>query len=100
MKVNDAGTCTPSTKQQEAWGDAGRSGNGWQIDANLVFWPRTGFVDTRPRESITLSSGYYGSYSIGGITTHEGTVAAGRSEIELLNGADFTGTVEAEVYPC
>jgi len=100
MSLDDAGTCSPSSKQEEAWGGGGSQGNGWQLEADMIFWPRTGFVDTRPRESITISSGYYGSYSIGSITTHEGTIANGGSSIELNDGADFTGTLDAEIYPC
>jgi len=99
-KMDSAGKCFPATKQEDAWGDGGRQGNGWQVDADLVFWPKVGVVDTRPRESITISSGYYGSYSIGSITAHEGTVGAGGAAIELKNGADLTGTLDAQVYPC
>merc|ERR1719163_1062497 len=29
MSIDGAGTCTPSTKQEEAWGGGGESGNGW-----------------------------------------------------------------------
>lgn len=96
----NAGKCFPSTQQREAWGDGGRSGNGWQLDADMVFFPRNGLIDTRPRESITISSGYYGSYAIGAITTHEGTVSDNGNNIMLTEGADFTGTLDAEVYPC
>jgi len=100
MNLDSAGKCMPGTKKHEAWGAGGTQGNGWQVDANMVFWPRTGFIDTRPRESVTISSGYYGSYSIGAITTHEGTVTRGGSSIDLKGGADLTGTIDAEVYPC
>jgi hypothetical protein len=99
-KLDSAGTCSAGTTQKEAWGDGGRSGNGWQIDADLVFFPKAGTVDIRPRESITLSSGYYGSYSIGSITAHEATLTAGGSAIEMTDGVDLTGALDAEVYAC
>merc|ERR1719265_1898604 len=53
-------------------------GNGWRVDAQLVFWPpdtvsEKSNVDTRPHNVITLSSGNYGGiYDIGHITVHEG----------------------------
>jgi len=100
MSLDEKGQCKPKDRMQEAWGGGGREGNGWGISADMIFWPRTGFVDTRPRETMTISSGYYGSYSIGGITTHEGTVIGDGSSIELKDPTDFTGTLDAKVYPC
>lgn len=100
MSLDSQGQCSPVDKMEEAAGAGGREGNGWGIEADLVFWPRTGFVDTRPRESMTISSGFYGSYGIGGITTHEGTLTGNRKFIELDEPADFTGTIDAEVYAC
>jgi hypothetical protein len=73
------------------------------LDANLVFFPKgegAAMVDTRPRESVTLSSGYYGQYSFGAITVHEGQIAGGGKQIQLKEATDLTGTLDAEVYPC
>lgn len=97
---SDGQKCTETQKEEEAWGGGGTQGNGFQLDANLVFWPPVGKVDTRPRESVTISSGYYGQYSFGAITVHEGLVTSGGSQIELKEPADLTGTLDAEVYPC
>jgi hypothetical protein len=96
----DGHKCAETEKEEEAWGGGGTQGNGWQLDANLVFWPPTGKVDTRPRESVTISSGYYGQYSFGAITVHEGQATAGGSQVELKEPTDLTGTLDAEVYPC
>jgi hypothetical protein len=100
---SDSSKCKPAQKEEEAWGGGGQYGNGWQLDANLVFFPKAegaAVVDTRPRESVTLSSGYYGQYSFGAITVHEGQMAGGGSQIQLKEAADLTGTLDAEVYPC
>jgi hypothetical protein len=97
--LDNNGKCFERDQTKEAeWSP---DGNGWQVDAFLIFWPKkANSVDTRPRESVTISSGYYGSYTIGGITTHEGTVSDDGSSILLDKGTDMTGTLEAEVYPC
>lgn len=96
----DGQKCSATQKEEEAWGGGGTQGNGWQLDANLVFWPPAAKVDTRPRESVTISSGYYGQYSFGAITVHEGQMTGGGSQIELKEPTDLTGTLDAEVYPC
>jgi len=99
---SDGKKCSATKKEEEAWGGAGSQGNGFQLDANLVFWPPAGKgkADTRPRESVTVSSGYYGQYSFGAITVHEGRMTGGGSQIELKEPTDLTGTLDAEVYRC
>mmetsp|Transcript_93559 Transcript_93559/g.164893 ORF Transcript_93559/g.164893 Transcript_93559/m.164893 type:complete len:903 (-) Transcript_93559:38-2746(-) len=91
------GTCSPWNKTERGI----EYGNGFQVDVNLVFWPQpAGFVDTRPRESVTVSSGWYGSYGIGSISVSEGSLINGATGVQLEPDADFTSAVEAEVYPC
>mmetsp|Transcript_82100 Transcript_82100/g.150117 ORF Transcript_82100/g.150117 Transcript_82100/m.150117 type:complete len:924 (-) Transcript_82100:26-2797(-) len=78
-------------------------GNGWGLDAELLFWPAAPSVqaDTRPYASVTLASGFFGStYRIGAISTHLGTLMDSGSGVDLLETVDLTDAKSATVYPC
>lgn len=82
-------------------------GNGWQLDAELLLWPEGDeLADTRPRESVTIGTGYFGSsYDIGSITVHEGRLFVGEggasnSSVHLDAAVDLSSVVEAPIYQC
>jgi len=74
-------------------------GNGFGLSAELLFWPSLP-VDTRPRESVTLSSGFYGSYGVGAVIIHEGKLAGALKHIVLNEATDTTGVLDAKAYAC
>ena len=78
-------------------------GKGWALSLDLVVWPQEPTaMDTRPRSSITLASGVFGStYPIGVVNVHEGALAGNGANVVLDHDADFSEAADAlPVYAC
>eukprot|EP00927_Polykrikos_kofoidii_P027493 TRINITY_DN24163_c0_g1_i1.p1 TRINITY_DN24163_c0_g1~~TRINITY_DN24163_c0_g1_i1.p1 ORF type:complete len:1054 (-),score=148.76 TRINITY_DN24163_c0_g1_i1:68-3229(-) len=96
-QVNSAGTCKRQNKTRRA-----TLGNGWQLYADLLFWPRDQKdVDTRPRDSLTLGAGIFNDYPLGGIEVHEGWIPTPDLDaVHLHEPVDLTGVQEIAVFDC
>lgn len=92
---NESGTCSGMNVSD---------GNGWSLSAELIFWPeKPDEVDTKPKASVTLGSGFFGgNFKIGSITIHEGALTNNRGTpvVHLDEKAHFEDTQAAKVFKC
>mmetsp|Transcript_2979 Transcript_2979/g.7611 ORF Transcript_2979/g.7611 Transcript_2979/m.7611 type:complete len:839 (+) Transcript_2979:116-2632(+) len=77
-------------------------GNGWELNAELVAWPRQlQQPDTKPFAAVTLATGRYGSaYRIGAVDWLKGNLTSDGTAVVLDDSAALDLAAGASVYPC
>lgn len=73
-------------------------GHGWSVDVDLVLLPQAA-VDTRPRETVVLASGYCGSHhKFGRLALHEGLLAEDGKSVSLPEDTNFDNEERVCIY--
>merc|ERR1719463_302948 len=69
-------------------------GQGWVMDAELVFIHGDQKQAVKPKEIVSLASGYFSTFAIGTISDHQAKIT-GDKKVHLEKPIDITGVTEA-----